>query len=82
MSKLKCLAAPGLSSSFEDSIRKAIYIGGDSDTLAVINGSIAEAFYGGVPEEINAEVYKKPEERLLDVVNRFVKKYVDNSTSP
>jgi len=35
-----------------------------------------------VPEEINAEVYKKPEERLLDVVNRFVKKYVDNSTSP
>lgn len=71
-----------VSDSFEDSIRKAIYIGGDSDTLAAINGSIAEAFYGGVPENILTEVYKRLDERLQDVVNRFVKKYVDNSTSP
>ncbi len=43
----------------KDSIRKAIYIGGDSDTLACINGSIAEAFYKGVPEEIKKMVLSK-----------------------
>ena len=38
--------------SFEDAIRNAISIGGDSDILAAITGSIAEAYYG-VPEELN-----------------------------
>lgn len=40
------------SCNFEDAIRKAVCMGGDSDTLAAITGSIAEAFYGGVPEYI------------------------------
>ncbi len=57
-----------ISDSFEDSIRKAIYIGGDSDTLAAINGSIAEAFYGGVPEEIKAEVYKRLDKKIKKVL--------------
>jgi ADP-ribosyl-[dinitrogen reductase] hydrolase len=39
------------STSFEDAIRNAISVGGDSDTLAAITGSIAEACYG-VPEVI------------------------------
>ncbi|NLY36850.1 MAG: ADP-ribosylglycohydrolase, partial [Tissierellia bacterium] len=39
------------STSFEDAIRTAISVGGDSDTLAAITGSIAQAYYG-VPEEI------------------------------
>ncbi len=34
------------STSFEDAIRNAISIGGDSDTLAAITGGIAEAYYG------------------------------------
>jgi ADP-ribosylglycohydrolase len=38
--------------NFEDAIRKAVSVGGDSDTLACITGGIAEAFYGGVPEEM------------------------------
>lgn len=37
------------SGSFEDAIRTAISVGGDSDTLAAITGAIAEAYYG-VPE--------------------------------
>lgn len=37
--------------SFEDAIRTAVSVGGDSDTLATITGSIAEAYYG-VPESI------------------------------
>lgn len=36
---------------FEDSLRNAISIGGDSDTIGCITGSIAEAFFG-IPEQI------------------------------
>ncbi len=64
-----------VSDSFEDSIRKAIYIGGDSDTLAAINGSIAEAFYGGMPENILTEVFKRLDARLLDVSTKFIIHY-------
>lgn len=39
------------SESFEDAIRTAISIGGDSDTIAAITGSIAEAYYG-VPRSL------------------------------
>ena len=39
------------STSFEDAIRNAISLGGDSDTLAAITGAIAEAYYG-VPKEL------------------------------
>jgi len=65
-----------ISDNFEDSIRKAIYIGGDSDTLACINGSIAEAFYGGVPEEIKAEVYKRMDNRITIITNDFREKFI------
>lgn len=34
------------SESYEDAIRKAVSIGGDSDTIACMAGAIAEAFYG------------------------------------
>jgi type I restriction enzyme M protein len=47
----QALAAFLESSSFEDAIRTAVSVGGDSDTLAAITGSVAEAFYG-VPEEL------------------------------
>lgn len=40
------------SEDFEDAIRNAVSIGGDSDTIAAITGSIAEAFYGEVPSDI------------------------------
>ena len=44
------------STGFEDAIRKAVSLGGDSDTLACITGAIAEAFYGGVPDLIAQKV--------------------------
>ena len=52
------------SESFEDAMRNAISIGGDSDTIAAITGSIAEAFYG-VPQELwdKAELYLSEELR-------------------
>jgi ADP-ribosylglycohydrolase len=59
------------SDSFEDAIRKAVSLGGDSDTLACITGGIAEAFYGGVPPAIRAEVERRLDPRLLTVVEEF-----------
>ena len=47
------------STDFEDAIRNAVSLGGDSDTIAAITGGIAEAFYGGVPHAIAAQVWKK-----------------------
>ena len=37
------------SESFEDAIRNAVSVGGDSDTIAAITGGIAEAYYGVSP---------------------------------
>ena len=58
------------STDFESTLRNAILLGGDADTMAAIAGSIAEAYYG-VPEEIVAEVRKRLPADLLDVVERF-----------
>ena len=62
------------STDFEDAIRNAISIGGDSDTLAAITGSIAEAFYG-VGGEFRKEVYKRFDEELIKVIEEFETKY-------
>lgn len=43
------------SENFEDSIRNAVSLGGDSDTQAAIAGSIAEAYYG-IPEKLREGV--------------------------
>ena len=54
--------------SYEDTVRKAVSIGGDSDTIACIAGGIAEAFYGQMTEEIVVESFQKLDERLQDIV--------------
>lgn len=58
------------STSFEDAIRNAISIGGDSDTLAAITGGIAEAYYG-VPTEIRKHALTFLDERLLKILADF-----------
>jgi len=60
---------------FEDAIRKAVSLGGDADTLAAITGSIAEAFYGGVPEGILQQVKPRLPEELWSLIERFNQKY-------
>ena len=64
------------SSSYEDAVRNAISLGGDSDTLACITGGIAEAFYGPVPPEILKKVREILTVDLLDVTERFCDRYV------
>ena len=50
------------SNSFEDALRNAVSLGGDSDTLACITGGMAEAFYV-MPSELQQETLKRlPEE--------------------
>lgn len=58
--------------SFEDAIRNAISIGGDSDTLAAITGSIAEAYYG-VPDELKEKAKTYLDKRLLSIAIDFEK---------
>ena len=59
------------SESWEDAVRKAVSLGGDSDTMACIAGGIAEAFYGGVPESVAAEIRTRLDGDLLRVIDRF-----------
>ena len=58
------------STDFEDAIRLAVSVGGDSDTLAAITGGIAEAFYG-IPEELETKALRFLSPELRTVVSGF-----------
>ena len=62
------------STDFEDAIRNAISIGGDSDTLAAITGGIAEAYYG-IPTDIRKHALTYLDERLLKILVEFENVY-------
>ncbi|MDR2313353.1 MAG: ADP-ribosylglycohydrolase family protein [Spirochaetaceae bacterium] len=64
------------SSDYENAVRLAVSIGGDSDTIAAVTGGIAEAFYGKIPEDIAGfvRVILGPD-LMQDVVIPFSKKY-------
>lgn len=63
------------SRSYEDAIRNAVSLGGDSDTLACIAGGIAEAYYGGVPSYIQTKVQELLTPDLWAVTEAFLRKY-------
>ena len=63
------------SNSFEDAIRNAISIGGDSDTLAAITGSVAEAYYGMTDRE-EQSVTDRLDSTLLNILNDFRNRFV------
>ena len=58
------------STGFEDAIRNAISIGGDSDTVAAITGGVAEAFWG-VPEDIRDRALAFLDQRQRTIFDRF-----------
>ena len=60
------------SEGWEDAVRKAISLGGDSDTIACIGGGIAAAFYGGVPREIRAEVEARLPPAMRAIPSEFL----------
>lgn len=57
--------------NFEDAIRNAVSLGGDSDTQACIAGGIAQGFYGEVPDQIAQETWKRLDADLQQVVKAF-----------
>ncbi len=62
------------STSFEDAIRNAISIGGDSDTIAAITGGIAEAYYG-IPADIRKLALTFLDAKQLEILNAFESRY-------
>ncbi len=60
------------SDDFEDAIRNAISLGGDSDTLACIAGGLAEAFYGGVPDSILQKAMELLDDDLRNTASAFM----------
>lgn len=62
------------STGFEDAIRLAVSVGGDSDTIAAITGGIAGAYYG-VPNDIKARALTYLPSDLLDILEAFESTY-------
>jgi len=61
---------------YEDAVRKAVSIGGDSDTIACITGGVAHAFFGQIPPHIEEAGLAHLDKRLLDVVREFSDRYL------
>lgn len=59
---------------FEDAIRNAISLGGDSDTLACIAGGVAGAYYG-VPPHIQQEIETRLDQNLKAITREFAKRF-------
>ncbi|HNS16041.1 MAG TPA: ADP-ribosylglycohydrolase family protein, partial [Syntrophorhabdaceae bacterium] len=59
----------------ESAIRLAVSLGGDSDTIACMTGGMAEAYYGGVPEGIQEQVFRKLDDRQKGIVKEFLALY-------
>ena len=63
------------SDSFEGSVRLAISLGGDADTMACITGAVSEAYYGGVPESLELSVRNFLGPDLLEILDQFRYRY-------
>jgi len=63
------------SHDFEDAIRKAVSLGGDSDTLGAITGGIAQAYYKSIPKEISRKVNALLPEEFREIIEKFNKRY-------
>ena len=63
------------STDFEDTIRNAISIGGDSDTVAAICGGVAQSYYG-VPNNIRKQAISFLDTKLLGILTAFEEKFI------
>ena len=63
-------------SDFESTVREAVLLGGDTDTVAAMAGSVAEALHGGVPDDILAELLPRLDPWLESVTREFVERWV------
>lgn len=63
------------STDYENAIRLAISIGGDSDTIGCMAGGIAAAFYKHIPETIIDSVVRRLPIEFLELLNHFEEKF-------
>ncbi len=71
------------SKDYEDCIRNAIYLGGDTDTVAAMSGGIAQEFYKNIPYDLIEFAYSKLTPDLISVIIDFNKKCINQSiTTP
>lgn len=63
------------STGFEDAVRNAVSLGGDSDTQGAMAGAIAEAYYG-VPEELKKEAEKRIPDMMRETLTSFSEKWM------
>jgi ADP-ribosylglycohydrolase len=61
--------------SYEEALRNAISLGGDADTMACIAGGIAEAYYGGIPEDIGRDVESRLPDEFTGIITRFRERF-------
>jgi len=73
----RCMAIILETNDFESAIRKAVAMGGDTDTNCCIVGSICDAIYGLPEQDIIDEVYARLPKQMTDIVTAFTKKYID-----
>ena len=64
------------STDFENAIRLAVSMGGDSDTIACITGAMADAFYRHIPQDIQDFMRSKLPPSFLSILTEFEQKYV------
>lgn len=65
-----------------DAVRNAVSLGGDSDTQACMAGALAEAFYGGVPQDVATESLKRLDDFLRGIVSAFYARVIPEQTLP
>ncbi|WP_027371084.1 ADP-ribosylglycohydrolase family protein [Desulfovermiculus halophilus] len=70
------------STDFEDAVRNAVSLGGDSDTQACMAGALAEAYYGGIPPAIAEQSLHRLDEFLRRLVYAFYASVIPNQELP
>jgi len=63
------------SNDFEDAIRRAVSLGGDSDTIACITGGIAQAYYKKIPLHIVENTLARLPDEMRQIVEAFAQRY-------
>lgn len=66
---------------YEDAVRNAVSLGGDSDTMACIAGAIAQCYYGGVPQAIVSAVEDRLTGDMVEVLHRFERAFGPGQTN-
>lgn len=59
---------------FEDCIRRAVYVGGDSDSVACMSGCLGEILFG-IPEEMIAQTKKQLPDEMISIIDKFYSQF-------